>query len=116
MADCIHIEGLTVAARVGVPDLERSIPQRLEVDLVLEGDFRELADDLARTTDYAALADWVRRESTSREFRLIESLADHLCNGLLARFPCVTSATLTLRKFILPGTRHVAVEVARSRE
>lgn len=116
MADCIHIEALTVTARVGVPELERSVPQKLEVDLVLEGDFRELADDLTRTTDYAAVSDWIRRESASGEFRLIESLADQLACGLLAAFPRVRSVKLVLRKFILPGTRHVAVEVARSRD
>jgi 7,8-dihydroneopterin aldolase/epimerase/oxygenase len=115
MADRIEIKGLQVAARVGVPDLERSVPQKLEVDLVLGGDFRELDDDLNQTSDYAAVSDWIRRECTSREFRLIESLADHLANGLLSGFPRVVSTTLTLRKFILPGTRDVSVVVTRAR-
>ena len=115
MADRIEIKNLQVAAKVGVPDLERSIPQKLEVDLVLGGDFQELGDDLTRTTDYAAVSEWIRRECASREFQLIESLADHLSHGLLAGFPRVVSTTLTLRKFILPGTRGVSVVVTRAR-
>jgi dihydroneopterin aldolase len=113
MSDRIEIRGLLVAARVGVPDLERSIPQRLEIDITLTGDFRDLGDDLSRTTDYAAVADWVRRKCAEHEFRLIESLADRLAGGLLGKFPAVAAVRLKIRKFILPGTRHVAVSVER---
>ena len=115
MSDRIEIRALQIAAQVGVPDLERSIPQRLETDLDLEGDFRALGDDLTRTTDYAAVSDWIRRACASHEFRLIETLADHLSTGLLADFPRVSSVTLTVRKFILPGARSVAVTVKRDR-
>jgi dihydroneopterin aldolase len=115
MADHIEISDLQVTARVGVPDFERSVPQRLEVDLVLTGDFRELGDDLSRTTDYAALAEWVRRTCAQSEFRLIESLADHLAGGVLGNFPVVATVAVKIRKFILPGTHHVAVGVERDR-
>ena len=115
MSDRIEIRGLLVAARVGVPDLERSIPQRLEIDITLTGDFRDLGDDLSRTTDYAAVADWVRRKCANHECRLIESLADRLAGGLLGEFPAVAAVGLKIRKFILPGTRHVAVSVERLR-
>ena len=115
MSDRIEIRGLQVAAKVGVPDLERSIPQRLEMDVVLTGDFSHLGDDLSGTTDYAAVSDWTRRECARREFRLIESLADHLATTLLEEFPVATSAAVEIRKFILPDTRHVAVIVKRDR-
>jgi 7,8-dihydroneopterin aldolase/epimerase/oxygenase len=115
MSDRIEIQGLLVAAKVGVPDLERGIPQRLEINVVLTGEFRQLGDDLSRTTDYAAVSDWMRRECARREFRLIESLADHLATALLDHFAAVTSAAVEIRKFILPGTRHVAVGVKRDR-
>ena len=115
MADRIEIQGLQVAAKVGVPDLERGIPQGLEIDITLTGDFRNLGDDLARTTDYAAVSDWVRRKGAEHEFRLIESLADRLAGGLLDEFPAVVAVELNIRKFILPGTRHVAATVTRHR-
>jgi len=115
MPDFIEIHGLLVAAKVGVPDLERSVPQRLEIDLVLTGDFRDLGDDLSRTTDYAAVAEWIRRTCAQSEFRLIESLTDHLAGGVLESFPAVAKVALKIRKFILPGTDHVAVGVERER-
>ena len=115
MPDLIEIHGLQLAAKVGVPDLERSVPQRLEIDVSLAGDFRDLGDDLSRTSDYAAVADWLRRECSQRDFRLIESLADHLATGLLQQFPAATSVGLKIGKFIVPGTRKVAVQVERQR-
>jgi dihydroneopterin aldolase len=115
MADRIEISGQQVTARVGVPDAERSIAQPLEIDLVMTGDFRDLGDDLSRTTDYAAVADWVRRTCAQSEFRLIESLADHLAGGVLDNFPAATMVGLKIKKFILPGTHHVAVGVERQR-
>jgi dihydroneopterin aldolase len=114
MSDCIEIRGLLVTARVGVPDTERSIPQALEIDVSLSGDFRQLGDDLSRTTDYAAVSEWVRRECAEQEFHLIESLADHLAKGILARFPATTAAGVEIKKFIVPGTRNVAVRVKRT--
>ncbi len=115
MTDRILIQELTVAATIGVPDLERCTPQRLAIDVVLEGDFRGLADDIDGTTDYAAVAEWLRLECERRPCRLIESLADHLATGLLASFVQVRAVELEIRKFILPATRHVAVRVRRER-
>jgi len=115
MSDRILIKSLQVAATVGVPDLERVAPQRLEIDVELSGDFRGLADDLSRTTDYAAVAAWLRAECGRVEFRLIESLADHLAHGLLAAFPGTSALALEIRKHILADTGHVGVRVERDR-
>jgi dihydroneopterin aldolase len=115
MPDQIIIRELATAAKVGVPEGERAIPQPLELEVTLTGDFRELDDDLARTTDYAAVTAWLRAECGRSRFRLIESLADHLAEGLLGNFPAAASATVEIRKRILPGTRHVAVRVERER-
>lgn len=115
MNDRILINGLTVAATVGVPELERCAPQALTLEVVLEGDFRGLGDDLGRTADYAAVAEWLRAECGRSGFRLIESLADHLAAGLLAAFPGVRAVELEIRKRILPATSSVGVRVRRAR-
>ncbi len=115
MSDAIIIKALRVAATVGVPDLERCAPQALELDVVLEGDFRGLGDDLARTADYAAVAEWLRLECGRVEFRLIESLVDHLAAGLLGNFSGLTAVEVEIRKFILPNAAHTAVRVRRER-
>ena len=61
--DEIRIEELELIARVGVPDEERAQPQRLTVSVTLQprNRFGDLADDLARTIDYAAVCADLRR-------------------------------------------------------
>jgi dihydroneopterin aldolase len=115
MNDRIIIRGLQVAAVLGVPDAERRAPQGLEVDLVLETDFRGLADDITRATDYAAVAAWVREECARCSPRLLETLAGHLAEGLLGAFPRVFAVSVEVRKFILAEARHVAAVVWRER-
>ena len=111
--DSIRINGLEVQVRIGVPDEERAEPQKLVIDVVMESDFRGMADDIARTTDYAAVAAWLKEECARREWRLLETLAEDLAAGLLSRFPRVRAVTLQIRKFVLPQTRDVSVTLRR---
>jgi phosphoglycolate phosphatase len=113
--DVIRINGLEVDTRIGVPDEERASAQRLLLDVALEGDFRGIGDDLARTTDYAAVAAWVAAECRRRELRLVETLAEELAAGLLREFPLAAAAEVGVRKFILPRTENVGVRVRRER-
>ena len=113
--DVIRINGLEVDTRIGVPDEERASAQRLLLDVALEGDFRGIGDDLAGTTDYAAVAGWVTTECRRRELRLVETLAEELAAGLLHEFPLAAAAEVGVRKFILPRTENVGVRVRRER-
>lgn len=115
MNDRIIIKALDVSARIGVPDAERAAPQRLEIDLELECDCRNLNDDVTRTTDYAAVAAWVAAECGASEFRLVETLAGHLADGLLAQFPRLKAAGLEVRKFALPAAAYAGVRLRRER-
>ncbi len=115
MTGSIIIKGLEVVSRLGVPADERAEPQRLEVDVVLEADLRDLRDDIASTTDYAAVAAWVVKRSSACEFQLLESLCAHLADGLLSDFPSVAGVEIEIRKFVLPGARYSAVRLRRKR-
>lgn len=114
--DQILIEELELSACIGVPDEERAQPQRLTVSLVLEPkkDFRDLADKLARTIDYAAVCAELERFVSDRQDKLLETLAHDMAEHLLARF-ALRRVELELRKFILPQTRFVAVRIAREK-
>jgi phosphoglycolate phosphatase len=113
--DCIRINGLEVPVRIGVGDEERAQAQKLVLDVLLETDFRGVADDIAGTTDYAAVAQWFTAECGRREVRLLETLSGDLAEGLLEKFPLVKAVTLEIRKFILPETESVSVRVRRAR-
>jgi dihydroneopterin aldolase len=112
--DEIRIEEMELLARVGVPDVERAQPQRLIVSITLQprDRFGDLADDLARTIDYAAVCEDLRRFVSDREDKLIETLAHDMAEHLLRRF-AATRVELELRKFVLPETKYVAVRVTR---
>ena len=114
--DAIHIEQLEVFARIGVPDDERSHPQRLTVSMTFwpTGQGRELGDDLGRTVDYAAVCAETKKFVQARSDRLIETLADALANHLLGMFE-IRRITIELRKFILPEVEFVSVTVTRDR-
>ena len=112
--DRIHIEGLEVWARVGVPEEERGTRQRLEFNITIWPIelMTTLQDDLTRTIDYAAVATETKQFVEARSDRLIETLAETVANQLLAMFP-ISKVTVELRKFILPNTKFVSVTVTR---
>jgi dihydroneopterin aldolase len=112
----ILIKSLAVHARVGVPDEERRLPQRLLLDITLvpRTAFEDLDDDIALTADYDAAARRITAFAAERPRRLIETLAAEIAHLLLAEFP-VLSAEVEIRKFILPETEFVAVRCRRER-
>lgn len=112
--DEIRIQELELLAHVGVPDEERAQPQRLTVSISLQprNHFADLADDLSRTIDYAAICADLRDFVAGREDKLIETLANDMAEHLLRR-SAATRVELELRKFVLPETRYVAAHVAR---
>jgi len=114
--DAIHLEQLEVFARIGVPDDERSRPQRLTISITFwpAGSGDELDDDIGRTVDYAAVCAETTRFVNTRSDRLIETLADALAKHLLEKFE-ITRITLEVRKFILPNVQFVSVTVTRDR-
>jgi dihydroneopterin aldolase len=112
--DTIVIQDLEVFFRVGVPDSERVRAQRLLLTVEMGGDFAAAAaaDELSRTIDYQAVAQRLSGLGREREWKLIETLAVEIADLLRREFGART-ASVEVKKFILPGTRHVAVRVAR---
>jgi 7,8-dihydroneopterin aldolase/epimerase/oxygenase len=110
----IEIRGLQVATRIGVRDDERARLQRLSIDLSFCGstDFQDCADQLDRTIDYSAVAEWLQSWVQHQEFRLLETLASKLLDEIGQRFP-LKYASVTVRKFVLPDCESVGVSTER---
>jgi 7,8-dihydroneopterin aldolase/epimerase/oxygenase len=110
----IQIHQLEVLARVGVPDEERSSPQRLVLNITFwpSADLTKLQDDISRAVDYGEVCAETRRFVQARSDRLIETLADALAIHLLKRF-AIEKITIELRKYVLPGIDYVSVTVTR---
>lgn len=114
--DTITLDEVEVFWRVGVPDEERAVPQRLLLSIRLSVDTRPAAatDDLAKTVDYFALHQRLHALGDGREWRLIETLAADVAKLALDP-PAVRAVRVTVQKFVLPATRSVAVTIIRTR-
>jgi dihydroneopterin aldolase len=116
MEDCIIINRLRVETSIGITAGEKSDPQRLEISLRLFPirPFQDLADDIAKTIDYATVCEAVHTESAARPRNLIETLAEDIASALLTRFP-LRAVEIEVRKFILPDADYAAVHIRRER-
>lgn len=114
----IEIRGLQVFGRHGVHAYERERGRWFLVDAVLDVPSPE-EDELESTVNYTDVVETICELSGTRQFRLLESLARALAEGLLARFPRVGRARVRVRKR-LPSARAaldwVAAEVTMTRE
>jgi len=113
----IHINSLRVKTQIGVPDEERANWQELEIDIVITPtqDFGEMQDVIADTIDYAAVCIRVAEIAAARPRLLIETLAAEIAKAMIHEFQA-RRASVELRKFILPQTRHVAVRYSCVRD
>ncbi|MBM3863636.1 MAG: dihydroneopterin aldolase [Verrucomicrobia bacterium] len=116
MPDTIEIRRLEVRTRIGVPDDERAEPQRLwiSVEMTPSQGFDGLADDIARTVDYHAVALQITSLAAAKPRRLIETLATEIAGHLLGHHP-LGRVRVTIEKRILPDTDCVAVSLERHR-
>lgn len=114
--DTIEIRRLRLTTHIGVPAAERAAAQTLwlTVQLVPGQGFNALADDLARTIDYHAVALELQTLAASKPRHLIETLAVELADWLLANHPLLRVA-VSIEKRILPDTECVAVHIVRTR-
>ncbi|MFD1382019.1 dihydroneopterin aldolase [Rhodanobacter aciditrophus] len=114
--DTVFIEGLHTRAVIGVYEWEKEIWQDLVFDIEMEHDNRVPAmdDDLSKTLDYEAISNAIIEFCRTKQFELIETLAERLCAQLIEVFN-LTTITMTLRKpGAVPAARAVGVKIRRT--
>ena len=118
MKDRIVLSGIEFHAFHGVYPEEARLGARFSIDVELSVTMNGL-DSLDDTIDYSRVYGYVLQEATGRRFALIEALAVHLAEGLLAEQPLARAVTVRVHKPAapLPGiVRDVFAEVQRKRE
>ncbi len=119
--DAIVLQGMVFYGHHGVHPEEQRLGQRFVVDVEARGDLRPAgqSDDPARTVSYSDLYRLAREIVEGPPRRLIETLAEEIATGVLARFPAVGSVTVTVWK---PGApiagsvlERVGVRITRER-
>ncbi len=115
MSDYLFIDGLAIDCCIGVYAWERSIRQRVVLDLRLYGDWRTAAgsDALPDTLDYKAVSDRLIEYVEASEFELIEALAEAVAELLLREF-AVRKLRLRLSKpGAVPAAQNVGLQIER---
>ena len=115
--DRVLIEALELETVIGVYDWERTIRQRLSLDLELATDIRPAAatDDLAKTLDYAAISVRIVRFAEEHDFALVETFAERLAQLLMEEFG-IPWLRMTLRKpGAVPTAAAVGVRIERGK-
>lgn len=116
--DTIFIDQLAVDTVIGLYDWERTIRQRVILDLEMDFDIRAAAasDDVAKTLDYKAVAKRVIAFVEHSGFNLVETLSERVAALILDEFP-VSRVTLRLDKpHALRGARGVGIRITRERD
>jgi 7,8-dihydroneopterin aldolase/epimerase/oxygenase len=110
----ISIVDLEVFYRVGVPDAERTQPQRLLLTVEMESDFSAAAksDSIADTIDYFAVTQRLLKFGDGKSWKLIEKLAADIADTILFEFK-PQSVAVEVKKFVIPQARHVSVKLTR---
>lgn len=117
--DKILISAIDCVAAIGVTPEERTMRQRLSIDVEILTDSSKAAqnDSLKDTIDYSKVAILVMEVCRSRDFHLIETLAELLASRILSGFP-TPQVRILVRKIspvLEPRVTHVSIEIVRSR-
>ena len=117
MTDRILICGMDCVASIGVTAEERTIPQRLSIDLELLTNSARPAvtDSLRDAIDYDKVAKVVAEVCRLRAYHLIETLAERIAERVLAGFP-VPEVRVVVRKIspvAEPRVKYVSIEIIR---
>lgn len=118
--DKIKLSSMRYEGLVGVSEEERSFPQVLEIDLVVEADLSAAtaSDQLGDTIDYGPLVGLTEQTVEGGSFVLLEGLAGALARGVLEAAPGAVAVTVRVRKLAVPmdvSMDHAEVEIRRER-
>jgi len=117
--DKILISRIDCVASIGVTPEERTMKQRLSIDVEFSTDASRpaLHDSLKDAVDYAKVAAVVMHVCEGRPFHLIETVADHLAARILKDFPILEVRVLVrkLSPVVEPRVEFVSVEIIRTR-
>jgi dihydroneopterin aldolase len=120
MRAMVEIAGLALFAHHGVSEAEQQTGQRFVLDLALELDAAEAIrhDDIKATVDYGEVVAVAESAFVARRYNLIETAAAQVASAILAHFPRVVIARVTVHKPSAPVPAiidHVAATIERRR-
>lgn len=111
--DTITINQLELWTRLGVPESERSVEQKVLVTIDMHVDTHQVgqSDDIEDTVDYDDVVQALQK-AANEERSTLEKLCEDISDIILSDFG-VQNVTITAEKFALADTASVAVTITR---
>lgn len=114
--DTIFISEIKAEVKLGVPDWERMLPQTVLLDIEIDMPHSRSCetDDIQDTIDYGQVVVQVRESLATHTFRLVEALAEHVCQLILTNYDTPRVKIKVAKPGIIAGVKQLGVVIERS--
>lgn len=115
--DIIFLSEVKVQTKLGVPEWERMVEQTiiLDLDIAMPNNKSCQTDVIEDTIDYGAVVKRIRQTLHDNSFKLVEALAEHICQIILNEFGAPWVKIKVAKPAILPGLKALGVIIERSK-
>jgi dihydroneopterin aldolase len=116
--DIIFLGGLEIETVIGIYDWERTIKQKIYLDIEMAFDIKKAAatDDIAYTLDYKTVSDRVVQFVETSEFFLVETLIEKIADILLTEFSIPWVKIVLNKKGAVSRARDVGIIIERGQK
>ncbi len=113
--DTIFLSDIKVETKLGVPEWERIMPQTvlLDVEIAMPNSKSCKTDKIEDTIDYGVVVTRIRETLAENSFKLVEALAEHVCQLILKEFGAPWVKVKVAKPGILPGVKQLGVIIER---
>lgn len=114
--DIIFLSEVKVQTKLGVPDWERMVEQTiiLDLEIAMPHSNSYQTDVIEDTIDYGTVVTRIRQTLHDNSFKLVEALAEHICQIILNEFGAPWVKIKVAKPGILPGLKALGVVIERS--
>ncbi len=114
--DIIFLQEVKVETRLGVPEWERLQPQTilLDIELAMPHSRSCQTDAIDDTIDYGQIVARIRQTLAEESFKLVEALAEHVCQLILTEFGTPWVKVRVGKPGIMPGVKQLGVVIERT--
>lgn len=115
--DIIFLSEVKVETHLGVPEWERLTAQTiiLDIEIAMPHSSSCQTDEIDDTIDYGVVVSRIRQTLSERSFKLVEALAEHVCQLILQEFGAPWVKIKVAKPGILPGLKALGVVIERAR-
>lgn len=116
--DRVLIEGLTILTTIGVYDWEKTIKQKLVLDLEMAWDNQPAgkSDDVSLCLDYFLVSQAITTLIETTQFELIESVAERVAELIIQQFSVNWLSVKVSKPNAVVNASNVAVVIERSKD